>query len=59
MTFCGKCGAPIRSERIFKPCLNCGAPQNTAAVKLVLKIMAVIACVGVVIAIRLAIWGPF
>jgi hypothetical protein len=56
--FCAKCGATIPSARVFKNCTNCGSPQNTDAVKIVLKVFAVLACVAVALLIRLAIWGP-
>ncbi len=56
--FCDKCGTPIAPERRFKTCTNCGAPQNTGAVKMVLKIFAVLLCVAAAILVSRAVGWP-
>jgi hypothetical protein len=55
MNFCAKCGTPIGAIRTFKPCLTCGAPQNTAAVKLFVKVFAVWLCGALAMLVWLAI----
>jgi uncharacterized OB-fold protein len=57
--FCEKCGTPIRPERMFKPCTNCGERRNKEMVKFVLRGFVFFGCIAVVLLVRLIVWGPF